>query len=193
MLPAAHDIRLRRIYLSSFMTSLNAPGFSASLLNVSTVDRLMSSKAYDVNTYELLDAPTDAHSWLGVRRYWTDRPINPRSQESSKDIPLEELVRVENSSSSLISTPPATIRDALQSACQAVLRVERELTEYDTVAGDGDCGHTFAAGARGGYFIISCWQFLHQGLSHSVGNSKPKLQCLGPEFGGARGEDCKYT
>lgn len=129
------------------MTSLNAPGFSASLLNVSAIDRALASKDVTINSYDLLDAPTEAHSWLGVRKYW-DRLSK---LEDTKDYFLQELTHHEVSTSSLDLPTPTTIGSALQSACEAVRKVEKELTEYDTIAGDGDCGHTFAAGAEGKY------------------------------------------
>lgn len=142
--------RLRRIYLSSFMTSLNAPGFSASLLNASAVDRKLASNGLSINTYDLLDAPTEAHSWLSVHQHW-DKVPDPRNAHKHildmNDYFPRNAPRDEKSNKTSSSQLPTTIKSALQSACFAVLKVEKELTEYDTVAGDGDCGHTFAAGA----------------------------------------------
>ncbi|XP_006456987.1 hypothetical protein AGABI2DRAFT_229242 [Agaricus bisporus var. bisporus H97] len=142
--------RLRRIYLSSFMTSLNAPGFSASLLNTSAVDRKLASNGLSINTYDLLDAPTEAHSWLSVHQHW-DKVPDPRNAHKHildmNDYFPRNAPRDEKSNKTSSSQLPTTIKFALQSACFAVLKVEKELTEYDTVAGDGDCGHTFAAGA----------------------------------------------
>ncbi|KAF9444210.1 DAK1/DegV-like protein [Macrolepiota fuliginosa MF-IS2] len=143
----ARGIHPQRVYLSSFMTSLNAPGFSVSLLNVSAVNHFVTPHGINIDTFKLLDAPTDAHSWLGVRRYWDSGGVSPRNQVITKTVPLEELARHE-SDHPPADILPATIRLALQSACRAVLAIENELTEYDTVSGDGDCGHTFSAGAR---------------------------------------------
>lgn len=38
---------------------------------------------------------------------------------------------------------------AIKKACQALAKAEPEITKYDTVAGDGDCGTTLKAGAEG--------------------------------------------
>jgi dihydroxyacetone kinase len=136
------------------MTSLNAPGFSISLLNTSAVDRKLVSNGLSINTYNLLDAPTEAHSWLGVRQSWNRIP---RPQSRHDDIPdtnddsPRDTTRDQISSRTHDSRLPATIETALRLGCKAVLGIENELTEYDTVAGDGDCGHTFAAGAGGEY------------------------------------------
>lgn len=36
----------------------------------------------------------------------------------------------------------------IEAACHALIKAEPELTQYDTIAGDGDAGHTLRAGAR---------------------------------------------
>ena len=41
----------------------------------------------------------------------------------------------------------------IQSACGSVFAAEPDLTEFDTIVGDGDCGHTFASGAKGSVWI----------------------------------------
>jgi dihydroxyacetone kinase len=134
------------------MTSLNASGFSASLLNVSSVNRHLASQGINtaINTYELLDAPTEAYSWLGVKRYSGEG--SSLQQEDTKDY-FAEIASEEVEESKVAglgtTTTLAPIADALRSACHSVLKVEKELTEADTVLGDGDCGHTFAAGALG--------------------------------------------
>ena len=44
---------------------------------------------------------------------------------------------------------PNRVRNGIRRACEAVLEVESDLTEFDTIVGDGDCGATFTSGARG--------------------------------------------
>jgi hypothetical protein len=39
--------------------------------------------------------------------------------------------------------------EAVKSACQSVIKAEPEITKYDTIAGDGDCGTCLKAGAEG--------------------------------------------
>jgi hypothetical protein len=51
---------------------------------------------------------------------------------------------------------PVVVTNAIVKACEKVLSVESELTRFDTVVGDGDCGDTFASGARGGYNLPVC-------------------------------------
>ncbi len=49
---------------------------------------------------------------------------------------------------------------AVESACESVIAAEPEITRYDTIAGDGDCGTCLKAGADGEWcgcptFVIS--------------------------------------
>ena len=41
------------------------------------------------------------------------------------------------------------LEKAVTSACEALIAHETELNEFDTQAGDGDCGSTFKLGAKG--------------------------------------------
>jgi dihydroxyacetone kinase len=50
---------------------------------------------------------------------------------------------------------PALFIKAVQSACQALISAEPEITKYDTIAGDGDCGLTLKSGAEGILAAIS--------------------------------------
>ncbi|KAF9003013.1 Dak1 domain-containing protein [Cyathus striatus] len=148
---AALGIHPRRTYLSTYMTSLNAPGFSISLLNTSAVHRQLSQpSSAPIDVLTLLDDPTDATAWIGVR-VWP-HTISPRdlaveSEEYERLDGEEEEVYEEGGGKWDVST--AIVKAALRGACRALLDAEKELTEYDTVVGDGDCGGTLASGARG--------------------------------------------
>ncbi|TFK71157.1 Dak1-domain-containing protein [Pluteus cervinus] len=139
-----------RIYCSSYMTSLNAPGFSISLLNTTRVNRQTNIPSISVLT--LLDQPTEATAWVGGRVHWSE------SQESrlgtilatQETVPCAHGPSTDiNGSSSYLD--PANFEvwaSAVKRACRGVLSVEAELTRFDTVVGDGDCGETFARGAN---------------------------------------------
>lgn len=111
---------------------------------------------------QLLDDPTTAHSWLGARSHWPSQPINRDSleKESEKLLQSHHPVAVQALDSLPdVKTPfsfwrqtdisPAVVTRAIESACQKVLTVENDLTMFDTIVGDGDCGETFARGATG--------------------------------------------
>jgi len=134
------------------MTSLNSPALSASLLNVSSINRLLPKYNLNIDTYELLNAPTDAYSWSNVRRHVSDcvstvqEDTNNYFSERKSDLGEQPCARPTGAG---YATVTPNIISAIESACRAVLKIEKELTEYDTILGDGDCGHTFAAGAAG--------------------------------------------
>jgi triose/dihydroxyacetone kinase / FAD-AMP lyase (cyclizing) len=145
-----------RIYLSTYMTSLNAPGFSISLLNTSSVQRILQRNpdwTSPVTITELIDEPTDAYAWVGVRSFW---PANPQSRNVSDGLPTSSRKTTVSISSETIAKQwnfatisPKIITRGIKSACEAVLRAEKEMTRFDTIMGDGDCGETFSAGAKG--------------------------------------------
>ncbi|THH20892.1 hypothetical protein EW146_g574 [Bondarzewia mesenterica] len=154
----ASDIRPRRVYCSAYMTSLNAPGFSLTLLNLSRVYRTLHLTAQDLDILALLDAPTDAHAWLGVRSWpiysntQTEseaeaeqllRTLKPRTEESHGEGRGEETTYWRAADISV-----GQVQAGIRAACMRVLEVEKDLTAFDTVVGDGDCGETFTAGAR---------------------------------------------
>ena len=155
----AIGIRPGRVYAASYMTSLNAPGFSLSLLNTSRVKQLARS----IDVYALLDAPTGAPAWSGVQSGWRDEPRDVEREEvllaelrserrASSTEPTGQADRLETSNGSYwreadVST--ARVGAAIRGACVAVLAATGDMTEFDTVVGDGDCGETFAAGAKG--------------------------------------------
>ncbi|RDB27554.1 Dihydroxyacetone kinase 1 [Hypsizygus marmoreus] len=147
-----------RIYLSAYMTSLNAPGFSISLLNLSGVSRTLESRSdwnstTPVSIPGLLDDPTEALAWVGVRCHWPMKgQVRKPHEEEPSSSRSNTVAGVEEES--LISrgdVPDASwvaMKRAIRAACEAVIRVEKDLTYFDTVLGDGDCGMTFSAGAR---------------------------------------------
>ncbi|KAF8868788.1 hypothetical protein BD779DRAFT_1459135 [Infundibulicybe gibba] len=158
------QLRPARIYMSSYMTSLNAPGFSISLLNLTSVKHMMSTipgPTFDV--VQLLDMPTDAYAWVGTSlatNMVTQQGRRGESGESGdsftgKRLPTGGTNKVHEdggrggSGWEEMGATPTRVQKAIQMACRALLEAERKLTEFDTIAGDGDCGETFSAGANG--------------------------------------------
>ncbi|KAK5138189.1 hypothetical protein LTR08_004884 [Meristemomyces frigidus] len=61
------------------------------------------------------------------------------------DIGLQKLVSPSNAS---MSFDDALVRKSIESGCDAVIKAEPTITEYDTIVGDGDCGYTLRDGAK---------------------------------------------
>ncbi|KAJ4486535.1 hypothetical protein C8J55DRAFT_424621 [Lentinula edodes] len=161
---ALSDIHPLRIYSSSFMTSLNAPGFSISLLNVSGVYRSSRPSAiyHSIDILGLLDDPTEAHSWVGLRRFWSsDGRKDLRSHQRATEMVLDLMSGGGRTSKTQDDRPhaettywqyadvsPERVKEGIIGACMAVLGEQTLLTQYDTIVGDGDCGTTFSRGAK---------------------------------------------
>lgn len=131
-LNSVYGIKPVRIYTGTFTTSLDGPGFSITLLN--------ATNAGGEEILKCLDAPTTAPAWN----------CHTSTSDWSKlgDHIIKEAPEV-NKVKSDAKFDPKTVKNTLLKACDAVLEVESKITLYDTVAGDGDCGETLAAGANG--------------------------------------------
>lgn len=111
------------------MTALEMAGVSISLLKL---DPLLAAR---------LDAATSAPAWPT-----TGGPVAP----------LDELEPVITSMGATAAAATAVVADgapvvdpeALRRVCQALIEAEAKLTEWDQIAGDGDCGITFRRGAE---------------------------------------------
>ncbi|KAF2767671.1 dihydroxyacetone kinase [Teratosphaeria nubilosa] len=130
-----YGIKPVRIMSGTFMTSLNGLGFSISLLK-------LTDTGVNKTMLELLDAPAEATGWSAVvsSRTWTSPPTQTRDRAAN--------VGVENKPSGL-TLDPAVANKALKSALERVIKSEPEITRYDTVVGDGDCGIGLKRGAEG--------------------------------------------
>lgn len=128
--------------VSGFLeTSLNAPAFSVSIVNVTAAARNCSYSAEDIKGF--FDVKTTTH-WesltgqqSGNRRPRREQVVQPppqprRTVDDAKDLKLA----------------PERLEKMLRGACEALVVAEPDLTRWDTVMGDGDCGETLKTGAN---------------------------------------------
>lgn len=73
------------------------------------------------------------------------KPQPDRRISGQDDTSLQKLLSPSNAS---ISFNDADVRKRIQSGCNAVIKAEPTITEYDTIVGDGDCGYTLRDGAK---------------------------------------------
>ncbi|KAK3325874.1 Dak1 domain-containing protein [Apodospora peruviana] len=130
-----YGIRPVRILNGTYMTSLNGLGFSISLLNVVNTDIGGPSMV------DLLDYPCEATGWSSPISKLTWEEKNGQTRE--QDATVEERVRPGG-----LKMDPESAHAALSAALEAVISVEPEVTRYDTVVGDGDCGIGLKRGAE---------------------------------------------
>lgn len=120
-LAATYGIWPVRVLSGAFMTSLNGPGFSISLLTVA------DTGAGVPGMLELLDAPIRTATWGAGRA----APASPEYVPPSG-----------------LRMDPEAARAALTRALQSVVAAEPDITRFDTVVGDGDCGVGLKRGAQ---------------------------------------------
>ncbi|KAI9867524.1 MAG: hypothetical protein M1830_005816 [Pleopsidium flavum] len=131
-----YGIKPVRILSGTYMTSLNGIGFSISILKISDTG-LGSGKSI----LELLDAPAEATGWSAAIKTETwDRKFEP-SREKTGDAEDE-------SKPSNLQMDPAVVKKALAAGLERLIAAEPDVTKYDTVVGDGDCGIGLKHGAE---------------------------------------------
>lgn len=130
-----YNIKPVRIYSGTFMTSLNGLGFSISILNV------VNTNLGGPSMIQLLDAPSEAAGWTAPIRKetWEAKSSRTRDQPSlaSQDI-MQSGLKLDVQAST----------KALTAALERVIAAEADITKYDTVVGDGDCGIGLKRGAE---------------------------------------------
>jgi dihydroxyacetone kinase len=132
----AYGIKPVRILSGTYMTSLNGLGFSISLLNVVNTD------IGGPGMLELLDAPSEVPGWSA--------PIRKETWEANNQAVREGTSRVtEEVKPSGLKLDVAAAKSSLKSALERVIAAEPEVTRFDTVVGDGDCGIGLKRGAEG--------------------------------------------
>ncbi|KAJ6590569.1 Dak1 domain-containing protein [Mycena vulgaris] len=133
-----------RVFCGPFMTSLNAPGFSLTLLNLTHISKSVSS-IEELLTF--VDAPHASAAWPSTSVYPVPEKLSKRTREEKLvDIPAEhKLAQVGGPT---LNVSPEVLVKVMRNGAEAVLASEPDLTRWDTIIGDGDCGETCAAGAQ---------------------------------------------
>ncbi|CAM1504780.1 Fc.00g023710.m01.CDS01 [Cosmosporella sp. VM-42] len=133
-LEQSYNIRPVRILSGTYMTSLNGLGFSISLLKV--VDAIDGFTIID-----LLDYPCEATGWSAPVSSHIWQAKNTAARQHTE--PSADQLK-----SSGLRLNPVTARTALENGLQRVIAAEPDVTQYDTVVGDGDCGIGLKRGAE---------------------------------------------
>lgn len=131
-----------RVYSGCLETSLNAPAFSVSVINISGI---AASTSYSVEAIKaFLDARTDT-AWEAV----AGSQNHPRRRKRADQLarPPVELKRAVDEARDL-KIDPVLLEKMLRGACEELISAEPDLTKWDTVMGDGDCGLTLKTGAN---------------------------------------------
>ncbi|KPM34364.1 Dihydroxyacetone kinase 1 [Neonectria ditissima] len=135
-LETKHGIRPVRTLSGTFMTSLNGLGFSISLLQV------VPHKFDAPGIVGLLDASAEVVGWSGPIQTSTWDAKNDGTRTDSSGIAQE-------TKPSGLKMDASVAQSSLKKALERVIAAEPEVTRYDTVVGDGDCGIGLKRGAEG--------------------------------------------
>ncbi|KAJ4370306.1 dihydroxyacetone kinase Dak1 [Didymella sp. IMI 355093] len=135
-LGGSYKINPVRILSGTFMTSLNGLGFSISLLKVADLQL-----GGGPSLLELLDAPAEASGWSAAISSSTWQKRGHSAQE-------ERHTDAEEIQPSTLRIEPTQAQSALKIALKRLVSVEPDVTKYDTIVGDGDCGIGLKRGAE---------------------------------------------
>ncbi|CAG7555353.1 unnamed protein product, partial [Fusarium equiseti] len=124
-------VRIERSLVGTFVTSLDGPGFSVTLLSL------------DDQLTELLDAPTTAPAWPRSIHGWSADAESVSKRETTVT-PPNVIDRKTG-----VKVPTSIVKILIESVSRTMARDEPRITEYDTLAGDGDCGETLLKGVTG--------------------------------------------
>ncbi|KAM3556144.1 hypothetical protein ARSEF4850_005666 [Beauveria asiatica] len=147
-LRATYGIRPVRVIAGTFMTSLNGMGFSVSLLNVVNT----SVEGAAPNMVELLDAPSEVTGWSAPiqKTTWEAAAGRGGQEETEREEAAAAVAAatVQDIKLSGLKHDPSVAKEALTAALKSVIAAEPDVTRYDTVVGDGDCGIGLKRGAE---------------------------------------------
>ena len=136
-LEETYKVCVRRCYTGHFFTSLEMPGFSISVLRLTSSDIV-----------NFLDATTQAPGWSG-------QAFPRRLERSGKPQKLPDPCAAINTETGSVNKGPevgkfgheATLK-AVTFACEAIISCEDQLNTMDSGSGDSDCGSTLKRGAE---------------------------------------------
>jgi len=130
-----------RVYCGPLETSLNAPAFSVSVVNLTAAAAGCSYSVDDIKDF--LDTKTNTY-WESMAGSQGGQGRRPR-REQFVEPPAEPRKQVDDTRD--LKVDPKTLESMLRAACEALIEAEPDLTKWDMIMGDGDCGETLKIGA----------------------------------------------
>lgn len=131
-----YSIKPVRILTGTYMTSLNGLGFSITLLNA------VNTEIGGPGMIDLLDAPSEVPGWSA--------PIRKETWEAKNNAVRDGVSQIaQETKPSGLKMDVEGAKSALKNALERVIAAEPDITRYDTVVGDGDCGIGLKRGAEG--------------------------------------------
>ncbi|KAL8998292.1 MAG: hypothetical protein Q9169_002606 [Polycauliona sp. 2 TL-2023] len=132
-----YGLQPRRVISGTFFGSLNGPGFIVSVLRLAD-----TGIGPGKSILELLDAPAEATGWSA-----SVKPETWETNYGKVDATDEKEKNVQRSSN--LKVNPSVLKSSLKSGLDRLISCEAEVTRYDSIVGDGDCGVGLKRGAEG--------------------------------------------
>ncbi len=120
----AKGVIVERAWAGTFLSALDMPGFSLSVMNLDDV------------ALDLLDAPTDASAWPRGGAVNRNRVLGPQGAVAA------------DASYGPQTEAGARLREVVTKVARALIDAEPQLTELDSITGDGDLGASMKRGAE---------------------------------------------
>ncbi|KAN0096893.1 dihydroxyacetone kinase [Hyaloscypha variabilis] len=133
-----------RTISGTFLTSLNGMGFSISLLKLENTG-LGAGKSM----LELLDAPAEAVGWAA--------PVQSVTWEADNNDTMDGYTASQGDGRpSMLVLDPERACAVLRAGLESAIAAEPDVTKYDTIIGDGDCGIGLKRGAEAVKMELAC-------------------------------------
>lgn len=153
-LKETYDLRPKRIIAGTFFGSLNGPGFIISVLKLTD-----TGLGPEKSMLDLIDAPAEANGWSAAikKQTWeqnyeaTEKKADTNEGETKTSslkgsfYPGSQNLKT-GTNKGIVN--PEVWKSALQSGLKRVIAAESEVTRFDTIVGDGDCGIGLKRGAE---------------------------------------------
>ena len=125
---------------------MNMPGMSISILNLSNVSADTGLPVDEL--LSLIDAPHNTPAWPATQNiYPLPTALAKRKRADMFTEVAEEAHEKKPVEGPKLLSDASLIQKAMSVASEDVIALEPELTRWDTIVGDGDCGETCAQGA----------------------------------------------
>jgi triose/dihydroxyacetone kinase / FAD-AMP lyase (cyclizing) len=136
-LKESYDLAPVRVIAGTYLTSLNGLGFSASILKLEDTG-LGKGKSM----LELIDHPAEAYGWAAPIQ------VSTWNADNSKTLDNTAASSKQASAKSNLTIDPKQAHQVLKAGLEKMIAIEAEVTKYDTIVGDGDCGIGLKRGAE---------------------------------------------
>jgi dihydroxyacetone kinase len=136
-LKESYDLAPVRVIAGTYLTSLNGLGFSASILKLADTG-LGKGKSM----LELIDHPAEAYGWAAPIQ------VSTWNADNSKTMDNAAASSKQASTKSNLTIDPKQAHQVLKAGLEKMIAIEAEVTRYDTIVGDGDCGIGLKRGAE---------------------------------------------